>query len=899
MTFWHKHSMRLLRHELKRGELTIILLAIVLAVSAVFALSGFSSRVKQALFAESSTFIAADRVLDTGRAVDPAILAKAASFDLSQAQQVQMSSMVFARDNMLLAALSAVSDSYPLRGELLVSPSLDLSAAVAVNAPPRDEVWLEGSVLKKLNIGLGDSVEIGVASFKVTGIITQIPDASFGVFNAGPTLLINANAVQSTGLIQPGSRLSYKYLFAGEAENIKQFEQWLTPKLTDNQQWYDIRSQKSPLANALNRADKYLSLASMLGIVLASVAVAVASRRYSQRHQPIVAVFKAMGASKSYIAKLYSLHWTLLCLFSIAIGLLLGYLILSLGLYAMRDYIDTSSSASMLYPLFVAIATGVICALAFAITPLRELVNTSPMTLLRGNNATGKSGVLAQLPALVAVFALLYLFSDDAVLSGALLVGGLIVALMLLLFGRLFMLLGRSAGSKAGKSWHLALANLKRRSGENSVQLISFTIAIQLLLVIVVMKNSLIDDWQQQLPDNTANRFLVNISTSQVDEVNNFVDSLPIESSGLFPVVRGRLTEINGDKVTRRVSKETDEGTDNGRRGVGRELNLTWRTELPYQNEIIAGHWWQADGTPIYSAQTYSIENNSIESNSIESNSVENNSTESNSTESNSVENNSTENSSTESNSTESNSTQVNSTRPEVSIESTLADRLDITIGDSLTFQLGSDQVKVFVSSIRKVNWQTLQPNFYMIFNPQVLADFPATYIASLYVPDQHKKALQHFLSEYPTITLINVDAIISQLRSVIGQVSIAIEFILILVVLAGCLVLVAQVQASMEERERELAILRTLGASGRLLRNSVLLEFVSLGAIAGLMASIAMELGVYILQTRIFSMPGSFHFEYWLLAIVAGAGFVGFVGLISCWRLLHLSSVTLIRRTM
>jgi putative ABC transport system permease protein len=868
MTFWHKHSMRLLRHELKRGELTIILLAIVLAVSAVFALSGFSSRVKQALFAESSTFIAADRVLDTGRAVDPTILAKAASFNLAQAQQVQMSSMVFAQDNMLLAALSAVSDSYPLRGELLVSPSLDPSAAVAVNAPPPDEVWLEDTVLKKLNIGLGDSVEIGVASFKVTGIITQIPDASFGVFNAGPTLFINANAVQSTGLIQPGSRLSYKYLFAGEAENIKRFEQWLTPKLTDNQQWYDIRSQKSPLANALNRADKYLSLASMLGIVLASVAVAVASRRYSQRHQPIVAVFKAMGASKSYIAKLYSLHWTLLCLFSIAVGLLLGYLLLSLGLYAMRDYIntsiDTSSANAMLYPFFVAIATGIICALAFAITPLRELVNTSPMTLLRGNNGMAKSGVLAQLPALVAVFSLLYLFSNDAVLSGALLVGGLIVALMLLLFGRLFMLLGRSAGTKAGKSWHLALANLKRRSGENSVQLISFTIAIQLLLVIVVMKNSLIDDWQQQLPDNTANRFLVNISTSQVDEVNNFVDSLPIESSGLFPVVRGRLTEINGDKVTRRVSKETDEGTDNGRRGVGRELNLTWRTELPYQNEIIAGHWWQADGTPIYSAQTYSIENNS-----------------------------------TESNSTENSSTQVNSTRPEVSIESTLADRLDITIGDSLTFQLGSDQVKVFVSSIRKVNWQTLQPNFYMIFNPHVLADFPATYIASLYVPDQHKKALQHFLSEYPTITLINVDAIISQLRSVIGQVSIAIEFILILVVLAGCLVLVAQVQASMEERERELAILRTLGASGRLLRNSVLFEFVSLGAIAGLMASIAMELGVYILQTRIFSMPGSFHFEYWLLAIVAGAGFVGLVGLLSCWRLLHLSSVTLIRRTM
>jgi len=186
-----------------------------------------------------------------------------------------------------------------------------------------------------------------------------------------------------------------------------------------------------------------------------------------------------------------------------------------------------------------------------------------------------------------------------------------------------------------------------------------------------------------------------------------------------------------------------------------------------------------------------------------------------------------------------------------------------------------------------------------MIFNQHVLSDFPVTYISSLYVPDDATDALQDFLSQYPTITLIDVDAIITQLRSVIGQVSIAIEFILVLVVLAGSLVLVAQVQASMEERERELAILRTLGASGRLLRHSVLFEFVALGALAGLMASIAMELGVYILQSRIFEMPGTFHFQYWLLGIGAGAGFVGLIGLLSCWRLLNMSSVTLIRRTM
>ncbi|MDX2319305.1 MAG: ABC transporter permease [Moritella sp.] len=838
MSYWHKHSLRLLKHELKRGELTIILLAIVLAVSAVFALSGFSSRVKQALTAESSTFIAADRVLDTGSVIDPAVLAKASSFALLQAQQIQMSSMVFTDEQMALAALSAVSDSYPLRGELLVSPSLDATQAVVANAPKSGEAWLEAKGLRQLGIKVGDSIEVGVMRFKVTGVLTQIPDASFSVFTSGPVVFINTIDAQKTELIQPGSRLSYKYLFVGDADNIAAFEQWFTPQLSDNQRWYDIKSQNSPLARALTKADKYLSLASMLGIVLASVAVAVASRRYSQRHQPVVAVFKAMGASKRYVAKLYCLHWSLLSVLSISLGLIIGYLILNLGLYAMRDYLDTSDTGNMAYPFIVAVVTGIICAFAFAITPLKELVQTSPMTLLRGrdngNNASLLSRLVSPLPALIAIFTLLYLFSQDAELSAALLIGGVLVALVLLVIGRLFMLAGRSAGSKAGKSWHLALANLKRRANENAVQLISFTIAIQLLLVIVVMKNGLIDDWQQQLPDNSANRFLVNVTASQVEQVNNFVDTLKIESSGLFPVVRGRLTKINDDQVTKRVSKEDTKSADNGRRGVGRELNMTWRDALPYENSLLAGAWWQADDM-----------------------------------------------------------------RALVSIESTLADKLGVSVGDNLTFQLGSEEVQAVVSNVRKVNWQTLQPNFYMIFNQHVLADFPATYISSLYVPDDATEALQDFLSQYPTITLIDVDAIITQLRSVIGQVSIAIEFILVLVVLAGSLVLVAQVQASMEERERELAILRTLGASGRLLRNSVLFEFVALGALAGLMASIAMELGVYILQSRIFEMPGTFHFQYWLLGIGAGASFVGVIGLLSCWRLLTMSSVTLIRRTM
>jgi putative ABC transport system permease protein len=442
------------------------------------------------------------------------------------------------------------------------------------------------------------------------------------------------------------------------------------------------------------------------------------------------------------------------------------------------------------------------------------------------------------------------LFSGDAIMSIALLGGGLFVSFLLLLFGHSIMSAGRTVGTKAGKSWHLALANLKRRASENSVQLVSFTIAIKLLLLITVMKTSIVDEWQDQFPKDTPNQYLINIAQHEIPELKQFTVDHDIPNRGFFSVFRGRLSAINGEKtismeddetdsdieVKETETKEKDEGSEEneGREGMGRELGLTWLNEVPMQNKIIEGSWWQAGDI-----------------------------------------------------------------KPQVSVESGVAERLEIVLGDQLSFSIDSQEIMAEVTSIREVDWKTRQLNFIMIFNEPVLKGFPTTAISAWKIPENKKNDFFKLLSEHPTLTYIDFAAIMVQLRALIEQVSIAIELILVLVVLAGSLVLVAQVQASMEERERELAILRTLGAKGSLLRNSVLFEFIALGAIAGLMASIGMEIGVFILQTQAFDMAGSFHFKYWLIGIGAGAGFVGLIGMLSCYRLLNLTSVTLIRRTM
>ena len=846
---WVKQSLRLLHHEFRRGDLTIIFLAIVLAVGTVFSLTGFSEQIKQAIITNSANTIAADRVLGSNRVIPTEYLDKSDSLSLNVASKILLDSMVFSGDNMLLSELDVVSEKYPLRGELLVKTSLDQEIPSSVGAPQQGTAYVEESILSRLDVKIGGTIEVGVLPLTVAGVIVEIPDRSYRMFVAGPTIFLNIKDIEKTQLIKPGSRVYYQYMFAGERDDIETFETWIKPQLNETQNWYDAKSAKNRLSKVLDSSEKFLSLASMLGIVLAAVAVAVASRRYGQRHQPMVAVFKALGASTSHVKKLYMLHWGLLSLISIIVGLVVGYMLMLAGVSAIESYLSLDESQLTFKPFITAVITGVLCAVAFAIHPITELISTKPLDVIRGfsKNELPRFGWHQVIP-LLALFALLMLFSRDLVMSLSLLLGGILVSGVLLLLGRLIMGAGRSAGAKAGKAWHLALANLKRRANENSVQLVSFTIAIQLLLLITVMKSSIIDEWQAQFPENTPNHYLLNIANEEVAPLQAFTEQLNLDNQGFYPIFRGRLSAINGEKT---VEIDEDENKDSAttdtdkpkvedkekpkeRKGAGRELSLTWQEQLPLTNEVIEGQWWQ-----------------------------------------------------------------IEDTLPQVSMEKGMAERLDVKLGDELTFTIGTDEFTVPVTSIRDVNWKSRQLNFIMIFNEAAVIDIESTSISAWMISDQQKNEVYRFLSQYPTISIMDFGAIMKQLTSMIEQVSIAIELILVLVILAGSLVLVAQVQASMEERERELAILRTLGAKGSLLRNSVLFEFVALGAVAGLMASIAMEIAVFFLQTQVFEMSASFHFNYWLVGIAAGAGFVGIMGMLSCWRLLNMSSLTLIRRTM
>ncbi|MEP0176342.1 MAG: FtsX-like permease family protein [Paraglaciecola sp.] len=831
---------RLFRHETKRGELTIILLAIILSVASVLSLSLFSERLETALTEKSAEFIAADRVLESDKPIDLGWIEKAKEMGLNTAHQTYARSMVFANEQMDLVSLRAADTGYPLKGTVKTADEPFVTGKATNSLPNESEAWIESQLFQTLGINLGDSIEVGDQVFTVTKVLTEVPDAGFSVFGGDPKVLIRKADLAATNVEGPGSRIDYSYFFTGDRADLEKFYDWLEPQLDKEiHDWDSIEDGESAIGRSVGRAGQYFLLASLLAIVLAAVSIAVAAQRYSQRHYDPVAIMKTLGAPKSMVQQIYLLQIVFITTLGIFIGVALGYAIQQVVVMAVADRVDVSIDAWHWKPLIIAIFTGTTCAILFSLYPLLKLFSVSPLRVLRRDlGASLRSRMLQFLASGGAIFLLMWAYSQNLKISAILFVSGitLVTTLMFVTFG--LIRVGRKFAQGKMGPWQLAWARISRRAMDNSVQLISFAVTIMLLLVVLVMRNDMVQQWQNQLPEGTPNYFLVNISHSQQPNLQAHFLKQDVNIEKFYPVVRGRFVAVNDEKVRTAVSKEDPGERDSGRNGLGREANLTWSTELQKGTEIIAGTWFEEGLTLTEAERPY-----------------------------------------------------------EVSIEKGIAERLRLELGDMLTFNIGSEIVNVKVTSIRDVNWQSMQPNFFFVIEPRALQNYIPTYISSFNLPSDRKADITSLMKPFANVTLIDVDARINQLRNIVDQVSVAVEFILVLVLAAGALVLIAQVQASMDERQEELAILRTLGAKGWLIRSSVVYEFIIIGVVAGAMAAASNEFSLYLLQTQVFQMPAGMHWKYWGIAPVAGAIVVGCLGAIGCWRLLSLNTSHLLRK--
>ncbi|MDG6096369.1 FtsX-like permease family protein [Alteromonas sp. ZYF713] len=836
---------RLFKHEARRGELTIILFAIILSVAAVLSLSLFSERLQGALVERSSQFIAADSQLRSRKPISNEWMRQAEAEGLATAEQVSTRSMAFGEQKMSLVDLRAVSPQYPLKGEIQLADKPFGTTTATDKSPAAGEIWIDSRLFQLLDVEIGDTVYIGDGEFTVGQVLSEIPDQGFSVFNTDPMVLIALEDLARTNITGPGSRVTYKAYFTGEDSLIEAYYDWLRPNLDDElHRWQRVGDDESAIGRSIARAERYFLLASLLAIVLAAVAIAVAAQRYSQRHFDPVAIFKTLGATKQMIRRVYVLQILFITVLGIIIGIISGVIIQQLVVTALAGQVDVSLDVWHWRPLFIAVLTGSICAILFSLYPLLRLFSVPPLRVLRRDMDAGLSSRGLQFGASGgAIFLLMWVYSRDLEISAILFGSGvlLVVALLGVTFG--LIAIGRRLGQGAMGAWQLAWARIRRRAMDNSVQLISFSVTIMLLLVVLVMRNDMIAQWRAQLPVDTPNYFMANITEAQKTPLENHFAENQVTVDEFYPVVRGRFVAVNDERVNTEVTKEEDPEQSEGRRGLGREANLSWSDKLQRENTVVQGQWhenWEPAGNDLTAEgqQVYPV-----------------------------------------------------------SIEEGVAQRLNITLDDLLTFNVGSEIVVTRVTSIREVNWQTMQPNFFFVLHPAAMQEFSATYITSFHLDGARKADITALMQPFSSVTLFDVDARINQVREIIDQVSLAVEFILVLVLIAGSLVLFAQVQASMDERQQELAILRTLGARGSLIRFSVINEFLIIGTVAGLMAAMANEVSLYLLQSRIFDMQGSMHFEYWIIAPLVGALVVGVLGGLGCYRLLRLNTGQLLRK--
>jgi putative ABC transport system permease protein len=847
-------ALRLLWRDWRGGEIRLLFIALVMAVTSVTGIALFTDRLENALILESANILAADRVLISRQPPPEAILDYAESLGLRTARILSFTSMAFSDSGNMLVAAKAVSSEYPLRGEVIIADEPFIRGLPIVSGPPPGEVWLESRALSALDIDVGDSVFVGEAELTVSKIIIAEPDRQQAgmLDNAGPRLMLSMDDVEQTNVVQVGSRVSYRALFAGEElETLASFSEWISEEYPGEYRIRDVRDESEEISDALNKAESFLLLGSLFAVLLAGVAIALTAKRYAERHYDYVAILKTFGCTSNEIGVIYLAIQSVLVFISIIVGCVLGWLVHHVILRLLQAVITVDLPAAGFEPFVIGSLTAVICLLSFALPPLLALRATPPLRVLRKDLDQQKFG--ANVPYVFGIggtIFLVYWYSQSLVLTTVLVTAVAGIALFLSAVSYLLLRSSGSVGMKAGSAWKLAMTAARRRRKQNVLQVMVFSVTIMSLLILTLLRTDLIDDWQGQLPENTPNHFMMNITESQINGIESFFAENGVDSNAFYPLISARVISVNGEipepeeelnadeersSITEDAQSEdegsrydqarseldaatgnSEEAEEQGQGQVQGRLGrrqVTWADDLPPDNLITDGAWWPEAVDAGY-----------------------------------------------------------------VSIEDEYAGWLDIEIGDRVEFEINQQTVFAEVSSFRSVRWDNMQPNFFIIFSPGTINHLGATFISTALMERDQKILLNDLVRLFPTMVVIEIDALIEQIQNIIAQVTSAIELISVLVLVCGALVLLACVNATLDERFHENAILRTLGAGKRLILSSLLIEFASIGALAGIIATIGAEGSLYYLQEEVFEQE--FNVHYWVLVAGPLLGMVLIAGL-------------------
>ncbi|UDJ81234.1 putative ABC transporter permease subunit YbbP [Kosakonia oryzae] len=770
--------------EWRSPSLLIVWMALSLSVACVLALGNISDRMEKGLSQQSRDFMAGDRALRSSREIPAAWLDEARKLGLKVNEQISFNTMTFAGDTPQLADVKAVDDLYPLYGELQTRP--------AGLKPQAGSVLLAPRLMALLNLKVGDTIDVGDATLHIAGEVVQEPDSGFNPFQMAPRLLMNTADVAKTGAVQPGSRVSWRAKFAGTSAQLDAYEKWLLPQLKPEHRWYGMEQDEGALGKSLQRSQQFLLLSALLTLLLAVAAVAVAMAHYCRSRYDLVAVLKTLGAGRAQLRKLIVGQWLLVLALAVVTGGVLGLAFESVLMVLLKPVLPAALPPASLWPWLWAVGAVVVISLLVGLRPYRLLLATQPLRVLRRDAVANVWPLKFYIPVICAVaISLLAWLMGGSMLLWSVLAGAVVLALLCGVVGWLLLSVLKRLTLKA-LPLRLAVNRLLRQPWSTLSQLSAFSLSFMLLAMLLVLRGDLLDRWQQQLPPESPNYFLINIAPEQVAPMKAFLAEHHVRPESFYPIVRARMTQING---------QSTEGNQD--EALNRELNLTWLQQRPEHNPITAGSWPPKSG--------------------------------------------------------------------EVSVEEGLAERLGLKLGDSVTFMGDTQEFSARVSSLRKVDWESMRPNFFFIFPQGALDGQPQSWLTS-FRWENGNSMLTQLNRQFPTVSLLDIGAILKQVGQVLEQVSRALEVMVVLVTACGLLLLLAQVQVGMRQRHQELVVYRTLGAGKRLLRATLWCEFALLGAVSGLVAAIGAETALAVLQTRVFDFPWQPDWRLWITLPLCGA---------------------------
>jgi putative ABC transport system permease protein len=766
----------------RRASFRILFVSLVLAVAAISSVGVFSARIEAALVRDASQMLGGDLVIESKRNISNTswipLLDKPEYAELLKAQSVVFPSVVPSEQLDLLVSLKAVSNSYPLRGQLTVQ-NADGQEEHLSSGPPVGELWVDQGVIGSLGIKLGDQIQVGEIRKPITRIILVEPDRSGGFVNFAPRVMMNMADLESSKLLGMGSRATWRVYFTGAQPVLNQLKAEISPKLSPVEEIETIENGRPEVSNTLERANDFLAMAALIGTLVASVGIALVAHLFAKEQTIELAVLKSLGYTPTQLLRIWIYGMVLLTLTTGTLGVGFGWIVHWALLALLSGLVGIDLPLAGLHFLPMGILLSTLLLIGFAAVPTWYALRAPAIEVIRQRTlkSSRSQWILSIFFGVFTAIGVCLLIVKNLILSLLLFAGfvatSLVFALLLWSFLKGLAWFGQIHVDNTKESNIAVFQSMSKRSSSLIIQGVSLALGLSALLILAVVQDDLIDRWQDAVPHDAPNRFVFNIQPDQVKDVEQILNTASQNPVRLYPMIRGRLSAINNEVITQDTFKE-----ERARNTVERELNLSFTNTLPSHNSLVAGHWFNS-----------------------------------------------------------------NLSKNEVSVEEGVAKRLGIGLGDKLTFDIAGSTLTVEITSIRKLRWDSMEVNFFMIFPDSVLSSFPQTWITSVSLSSDKAIAIsRELVRKYPNLTLLDTELLIIQLRKILGQVGQAVQFVFLFTVLAGGLVVIACVMTGSRLRTREAAIYRAMGASTTQLQRAAWIELSTLGGLAGLVAAIAAQ---------------------------------------------------------